>query len=79
MAEYYDKRDEVAAARQYYSRIREDYSDTSLAKEATERIAALPDTGEEESQAMSWLARMFPTPERDKPLVARNPLDAIRR
>jgi outer membrane protein assembly factor BamD (BamD/ComL family) len=79
LARYYDKREEHAAARQYYERVRNDFGDTSLAGEATEaleRIAGKPDKPE---QPLPWVADLFPTPDREKPLVARNPLDAMRR
>lgn len=79
MAKYYDNRREYAAARQYYERVRKDYSDTSLAGDAAKRIEKIADKAPKPDQPLPWLSKMFPTPEREKPLVARNPLDSLRR
>ncbi|MCA9151122.1 MAG: tetratricopeptide repeat protein [Planctomycetales bacterium] len=79
MAEYYDNREEYAAARQYYQRVQRNYSDTSLARDASEALARIADSPGKPEQPLPWLAKMFPTPEREKPLVAKNPLESIRR
>ncbi len=79
MARYYDKRKAYAAARQYYDRVRRDYGDTSLAQEATDRIAVISERDPTPSQPLPWLAKMFPTPERKKPLVAIGALEKLRR
>ena len=79
MAHYYDNRKQYAAARQYYERVRENYGDTSLAGDAAERIEEIADKAPKPDQPLPWLSRMFPTPEREKPLVARNPLESLRR
>jgi outer membrane protein assembly factor BamD (BamD/ComL family) len=74
MARYYHRRKEHAAARQYYERVRQEYADTSLAEEATEQLAGIQDAPDKPGQPLPWVAQMFPTPDREKPLVARNPL-----
>jgi outer membrane protein assembly factor BamD (BamD/ComL family) len=79
MARYYHKRKEHAAARQYYVRVREEYGDTSLAQEAATELASIRDAPDKPDQALPWVARMFPTNEREQPLVARNPLDNVTR
>lgn len=79
MAKYYDQRKEFAAARRYYDKVRRDFSDTSLATEANDRLAEIGDRPAKPDQPLPWLAELFPTPEREKPLVARNPLNAIQR
>lgn len=79
MAEYYRRRKEYDAARQYYTRVRENYSDTSLATEAATIMGDIADSPGKPDQPLPWLANMFPTPEREKPLVARNPLEQLRR
>jgi outer membrane protein assembly factor BamD (BamD/ComL family) len=79
MARYYHKRKEHAAARQYYQRVRKEYADTSLAKEATEALASIQEAPDKPDQPLPWVARLFPTPDREKPLVARNPLDNVTR
>jgi outer membrane protein assembly factor BamD (BamD/ComL family) len=79
MARYYHKRDENGAARTYYERVRDEFGDTSLAKQATAELTALADAPDKPQQPLPWVAEMFPTPDREKPLVARNPLDAVSR
>src|SRR5690606_40013823 len=73
MARYYHRRKEHAAARQYYERVRQEYADTSLAEEAKEQLASIQDAPDKPGQPLPWVARMFPTPDREKPLVAQNP------
>ncbi len=79
MARYYHRRKEMMAARQYYERVRDNFSDTSLGKEATKILAEIADAPPKPDQPLPWLANMFPTPERDKPVLARNPLDQLQR
>lgn len=79
MAKYYDHKKEYAAARQYYEQVRKNFSDTSLANDAAERIEKIADKAPKPDKPLPWLTNMFPTPEREKPLVARNPLDSLRR
>ena len=79
IAKYYDRRKEFRAARHYYSRVARDYDDTSLAKEARDRLDEIAASPDKPSQKLPWLAEMFPTPEREKPLVASNPFDKLRR
>ena len=79
VAAYYDRRKDFGAARYYYERIAKNYSDTSLSKDATDRIAEISDRPDKPKQKLPWLAKLFPTPEREKPLVATNPLDKLRR
>ncbi len=79
MAKYYDRRNEYAAAREYYERVKEQYSDTSLAGEAEERLAKIADEPDKPEPPAPWLTRMFPTPDREKPLMARNPLESMKR
>ncbi len=79
MAKYYDRRDEYGAAREYYARVRDQYSDTSLAGDAKERLAQIGDQPDKPGQPVPWLTELFPTPDREKPLVARNPLENLKR
>ena len=79
LAEYYDRREEYAAARQYYARVQQHYSDTSLASDASKAMQRIGDSPGKPEQPLPWLAKMVPTHEREKPLVAHNPLDSIRR
>lgn len=79
MAKYYDNRREFGAAIHYYRQVAQKYGDTNLAKEAETRLAKLGDAPPKPEQKLPWLAKLFPTPEREKPLVARNPLEKLRR
>ena len=79
VAKYYDNRKDYGAARYYYQRIVENYSDTSLSKDASDRVAAIAGRPDKPKQKLPWLAKLFPTPEREKPLVATNPLGRLRR
>jgi outer membrane protein assembly factor BamD (BamD/ComL family) len=79
MARYYHKRKEHAAARQYYERVRDEFGDTSLAKQAVAELEEIADAPPKPEQPLPWVASLFPTPERQKPLVARNPLESLRR
>ncbi len=79
VARYHHKRKEHGGARQYYERVRDEFGDTSLAKEATEKLAEIADEPSKPEQALPWVARLFPTPDREKPLVARNPFEKVTR
>lgn len=79
MATYYHRRKEYSAARHYYEQVMRKYSDTSLSEDAEQALSTLRDEPERPEQRLPWLVRMFPTPEREKPLVVRNPLDTLRR
>jgi outer membrane protein assembly factor BamD (BamD/ComL family) len=79
LARYFDRREEYRAARQHYAIVARDFSDTSLSREADERLAELGEQPDKPPQRLAWLAGMFPTPEREQPLTARNPVDALRR
>jgi outer membrane protein assembly factor BamD (BamD/ComL family) len=79
LARYFDRREEYRAARQHYAIVSRDFSDTSLSREADERLAQLGGRPDKPPQRLAWLAGMFPTPDRERPLVARNPLDGLRR
>ena len=50
-----------------------------LAGPRTEPEPPAPDEPAKPDQPLPWLTRMFPTPEREKPLALRNPLDYLRR
>jgi outer membrane protein assembly factor BamD (BamD/ComL family) len=79
MAKYYDRRQEYAAARHYYRHVRDVYSDTSLATDAAERLTQIAEEPGKPDDPLPWLSRLFPTPDREKPLVARNPLESLKR
>lgn len=72
-AEYFDRRKQYGAARQYYARVRDKYSDTSLAEKSTDRLAKLGDAPNHPPQYLPWLVEMMPSAKNPKPLVARAP------
>ena len=78
LARYYDRRKEYSAARHYYNKVRTEFSDTSLAEKAANRLESISDKPDSPEQKVPWLTKLFPTPEREKPLVARNPLDVVK-
>jgi outer membrane protein assembly factor BamD (BamD/ComL family) len=79
VAKYYDRRKDYGAARHYYSRIAEEYSDTSLSEEARDRAGKIADKPSKPPQKLPWLTRLFPTPQRELPLVATKPLERLTR
>ncbi len=79
LARYFDRRKEYRAARQHYRNVTRDFSDTSLSSDANERLAQLGGLPDKPPQRLAWLVDIFPTPDREQPLIARNPLDVIRR
>lgn len=79
MAQYYHRRKEHGAARTYYEQVRKSYRDTNLAEEAQKNLTELADRPAKPDQPLPWLSKMFPTPDREKPLVARNPLEKLQR
>ena len=79
MAKYYDRRKEYGAARYYYELVRRDYSDTTLANEARNRLAQIGGFPDDPPQHLAWLASLFPTAEQAKPLIARDNAGVQRR
>ena len=69
LGQYYEGRGENRAAIFYYAKINESYDDTTLASQATERVAALGGLPDVPAQKVEWLADMFPLKERNKPLL----------
>jgi outer membrane protein assembly factor BamD (BamD/ComL family) len=72
-AEYFDRRKQFGAARQYYVRVRDQYSDTSLAQKSADRLAQLGDAPNRPPQYLPWLVELMPSSKQPKPLVARGP------
>ena len=68
LAKLYDRRNENRAARLYYGKIVSKFSDTVLAKEASERLAELQDEPDLPPQKLKWLVDVLPKPKDDQPL-----------
>lgn len=73
LAKYRDRRKEYRAARAQYARVARDFGDTSLAKDASERLAQLGGEPDLPPQRLAWLARVFPSDEPEQPLLATKP------
>lgn len=72
-AEYFDRRKQYGAARQYYARVRDKFPDTNLAQQSTERLAELGDRPNQPPQYLPWLVEMMPSSKDPKPIMATAP------
>ena len=79
LARYRDRRQEYRAARAQYARVAREFSDTSLAAEASDRLAQLDGKPDLPGQRMEWLAKAFPSDADVQPLIANNPGVATRK
>jgi outer membrane protein assembly factor BamD (BamD/ComL family) len=78
--QFFDGRGEYGGARYYYTRVVQDFADTSLATNAQERLAAISDRPDKPEQQMQWLVDRIPKQNNEhKPLLANPPLDFLRR
>jgi outer membrane protein assembly factor BamD (BamD/ComL family) len=79
-AQFFDGRGEYGGARFYYTRVVQDYADTSLATDAQDRLAAIADRPDKPEQHLEWLVERIPKQNNQhKPLLANPPLDFLRR
>jgi outer membrane protein assembly factor BamD (BamD/ComL family) len=62
LAKYYERRGEYGGARYYYTRIIDEYPNSSLAKLARERMGELADKPDRPPQRAQWLVKLFPDP-----------------
>ena len=65
-----DRRKEYRAARVRYERVVHEYSDTSLARDAEERLAQLEGLPDLPPQRLQVLANVFPSSSDEQPLIA---------
>lgn len=68
-----DRRKEYRAARTRYERVAREFADTSLAQEATARLAELQGLPDLPPQRLQVLANAFPSTSEDQPLLATKP------
>ena len=68
-----DRRQEFRAARMRYQRVAEEFSDTSLAQEAEERLAQLEGRPDLPPQRLQILANAFPSSSDEQPILAADP------
>ena len=77
-ADYHEKRQEHGPATWYYARIIEKYSDTPYAEDARGKLPKLSGLPDMPAQRLAWLAKAFPEPEKQQPLVLSNAENLIR-
>lgn len=70
MAEYFDRRGEYRAAKMYYDKLVEDFSDTPQGEKAAKRIVEISDKPPVPSQKLKFLVDLFPEPKASKPLIS---------
>ena len=72
MAEFYDRRDEIGAARIYYTSILHEYPDTPYAERALDRLKEVQNMPAKPPQYLTWLVNLFPVEEPARPLFTDN-------
>lgn len=65
-AKYYERRGEYGGARYYYSKIVEEFPNSSLATMAQERIGEIAERPNRPPQRVPWLVNLFPEPKRQE-------------
>ncbi len=70
-AEYYAKGKYYGAAKAYYQKIVDNYSDSKLAEESRTRLAALDGQPDRPPQRVAWLANLFPESGGDTAVASR--------
>ena len=69
MADYFADRGENRAAKIYYEEVAENFTDTQVAKSASEQLQLLRDKPAIPEQRGKWLVNMFPDPNNEKPVL----------
>jgi outer membrane protein assembly factor BamD (BamD/ComL family) len=72
MAQFYDRRDEIGAARIYYTSILHTYPDTPFAERAIGRLKEVENMPAKPPQYLTWLVNLFPVEEPARPLFNSN-------
>ena len=72
MAQFYDRRDEIGAARIYYTSILHIYPDTPFAERAIGRLKEVENMPAKPPQYLTWLVNLFPVEEPARPLLNSN-------
>lgn len=78
MARYFEQQGENQAARYYYQRVAEDFSDTSYASQVPEDIQRIAQLPGKPKQHAKWLIDLFPDPEQARAVIASNPASQLR-
>ena len=69
VAEFYDRRNEIGAARLYYTAVLHDYPDTPFAERAIGRLKEVEDMPAKPPQRLTWLVDLFPVEDPARPLL----------
>jgi len=69
VAQFYERRYEIGAARVYYASIINDYSDTPFAERARKRLVEVEDMPAKPAQPLPWLVALFPVEEPPRPML----------
>ena len=69
VAKFYDRRNEIGAARLYYTAVLHDYPDTPFAERAIGRLKEVEDMPAKPPQRLTWLVNLFPVEEPARPLL----------
>jgi len=75
MAQFYDHRNEIGAARIYYTSVLHGYPDTPFAERAIGRLKEVENMPAKPPQYLTWLVNLFPVEEPARPLLNNN--DAV--
>ncbi|MFP6648731.1 MAG: outer membrane protein assembly factor BamD, partial [Pirellulaceae bacterium] len=69
VAKFYDRRNEIGAARLYYSSVLHDFPDTPFAEQAIGRLKEVENMPAKPPQRLTWLVNLFPVEEPARPLL----------
>src|SRR5262249_35832581 len=72
MAEYYAKGKYYGAAKMYYARIVDDYSDPRLAEESRSRMEQIKGEPDNPGQPFQWLVDILPQTKKEGPVVPKS-------
>ena len=77
VAKFYDGRGEYGAAKLYYGKVHEQFSDTNLALESEKRLAQIDNYDDSSEASMEWLTNAFPKEHDPQPLLARESIPSF--
>ena len=78
VAQFYERKAEIGAARVYYREVAQNYYDTPFADRAFARLNELKNRPSKPTQPIQWLVDLFPDEDPVKPLIATSPDSVIR-
>ena len=78
VAQFYEGKDEIGAARFYYQKVAKDFADTPFANRAFTRFNDLKNLPDKPETPVKWLVDLFPENDPVKPLIANESGGAFR-